>query len=324
MIGQLRAFRKYLPLIATVGLFILIYAATSIAFPDFFDRQVFFHLFNNNAFLLISAIGMTFVILSGGIDLSVASIIALTAMVSAWLVEWLHVDPFVTMGLVLLMGALLGAGMGGLIQVFKTPPFVATLVGYFLARGLCFVISTEYIVIEHPTYKAIAGYQIYIGDAFIKPEVVIALVVLLVGIFLLHYTRFGRTVYAIGGDEQSARLMGLPVARTKVLIYTLNGFCSALAGVAYSFLKLSGHGLYADGKELEVIASVVMGGTLLTGGVGYVVGTLFGVLIQGIIPEIINFQGTLSTWWTKIVVGLITLFFIVMQRVLGAAQRRRS
>lgn len=323
MIEKLGFFRKYLPLTATIGLFILMFALTSLAFPAFFSLQVFFNLLNDNMFILISAIGMTFVLISGGIDLSVASVIALTAMVSAWLVEWLNVNPFLTMGLVLLMGTVLGAGMGSLIQYLKIPPFVATLVGMFMARGLCFVISTEYIVIEHPIYRVIANYRIYLGDGFIKPDVVIAFVALLIAIFLLHYTRFGRTVYAIGGDEQSALLMGLPVGRTKVLIYTLNGFFSALAGVAYSFYKLSGHGLYAYGKELEVIASVVMGGTLLTGGVGYVLGTLFGVLIQGTIPVIIMFQGTLSSWWTKIVVGLITLFFIVMQRVLGATNSRR-
>jgi ribose/xylose/arabinose/galactoside ABC-type transport system permease subunit len=146
--------------------------------------------------------------------------------------------------------------------------------------------------------------------------VVIALLMLVVAIYILHYTRFGRTVYAIGGNEQSALLMGLPVARTKVLIYALNGLCSALAGVVYSFYMLSGYGLYANGFELDIIAAVVIGGTLLSGGFGYVIGTFFGVLIQGLIQVVITFDGTLNSWWTRIVVGGLTLFFIGMQRFL--------
>jgi ribose/xylose/arabinose/galactoside ABC-type transport system permease subunit len=148
---------------------------------------------------------------------------------------------------------------------------------------------------------------------------VIVLVVLLAAIYLAHLTRFGRTVYAIGGNEQSALLMGLPVARTKMLVYTLNGFCSALAGVVFSIYMLSGYGLYTNGLELEAIASVVIGGTMLTGGVGYVIGTVFGVLIQGLIQTIIMFQGTLNSWWTKIVIGLLTLLFIGMQSLFVAA-----
>lgn len=140
------------------------------------------------------------------------------------------------------------------------------------------------------------------------------MVMLLLGICLAHFTPFGWAIYAVGGDEQSALLMGLPVNRTKVLVYTFNGFCSAMAGVVYSFYMLSGYGLNANGFELDIIFSVVIGGTLLTGGVGYVFGTVFGVLIQGIIQNIITFDGSLNSWWTRIVVGLLTLFFIVMQR----------
>jgi simple sugar transport system permease protein len=117
--------------------------------------------------------------------------------------------------------------------------------------------------------------------------------------------------------------MGLPVARTKILVYTLNGFCSALAGVVFSIYMLSGYGLYTYGLELDAIASVVIGGTMLTGGVGYVIGTVFGVLIQGLIQTIIMFQGTLNSWWTKIVIGLLTLFFIALQSAFASSQRAR-
>jgi hypothetical protein len=140
--------------------------------------------------------------------------------------------------------------------------------------------------------------------------------------FVAHYTRFGRTIYAIGGNEgrneRSAQLMGLPVQTTKLLVYTFNGFCSALAGIALSIFVLSGHGLYANGAEMDVIASVVMGGTMLTGGEGYVFGTLFGVMILGITQTLIQFNGSLSSWWTRIVIGVLTLVFIGVQSALAA------
>ena len=150
-----------------------------------------------------------------------------------------------------------------------------------------------------------------------------SMVVFVVAIYIAHYTRFGRTVYAMGGNEQSARLMGLPVNRTKVLVYTLNGFCSALAGIALSIYVSSGHGLYATGFELTVIAAVVIGGTMLTGGEGYVFGTLFGVLVLGVIQTLIQFNGKLSSWWTNIVVGILTLVFIGVQSLLSSQQGRR-
>ncbi len=193
----------------------------------------------------------------------------------------------------------------------------------FFARGACFIISVEAININDPFYKAVSLYQIPMpGNTFISINVVIMVVMVLLGIYLAHFTRFGRAVYAIGGNEQSALLMGLPVKRTKVLVYTFNGFCSAVAGVVYSFYMLSGYGLNANGFELDIISSVVIGGRLLSGGYGYVIGTVFGVLIQGIIQNIITFDGTLNSWWTRIVVGLLTLFFIVVQRGLSSIKSK--
>jgi simple sugar transport system permease protein len=162
------------------------------------------------------------------------------------------------------------------------------------------------------------------GGSFVSLNGVIFIVVVLAGIVLAHYTRFGRTVYAIGGNEQSAVLMGLPVGRTKVLVYTLNGFCSALAGVVFTFYMLSGYGLHALGMEMDAIAAVVIGGTLLSGGVGYVLGTLFGVLILGTIQTLIIFQGTLSSWWTKIVIGVLLLLFCLLQRLFGTGRGVRA
>jgi ribose/xylose/arabinose/galactoside ABC-type transport system permease subunit len=152
---------------------------------------------------------------------------------------------------------------------------------------------------------------------------VIAIAVLLAAVFIAHCTPFGRAVYAIGGSEQSAMLMGLPVRSTLIGVYTLSGFCSALAGVIFTFYMLSGYGLHALGLELDAIAAVVIGGTLLTGGVGYVAGTLFGVLMLGIIQTLISFDGTLSSWWTRIVVGALLFVFCLLQRFFTSRAPRR-
>jgi galactofuranose transport system permease protein len=314
---------RLLPLAVTVGLFVLMFGAGSLVFDGFFSLQVFLNLFIDNAFLAIAAVGMTFVIISGGIDLSVGSVIALTTMVSATLVEQRGWSPAVVIPAVLAMGALIGFAQGAIIQYFGVQAFIATLGGMFLARGLCYLISINSITITSPFYVGVASLRIpFLFDTSITYNVIIALAVIAAAIYLAHYTRFGRTVYALGGNEQSALLMGLPVPRTKVLIYTLSGFCSALAGVTFTFYMLSGYGLHAQGMEMDAIASAVVGGTLLTGGSGYVVGTLFGVLIYGSIQTLIMFQGSLSSWWTKIVIGLLLLAFCLLQKAFERRSRR--
>ena len=314
--------RKFIPLTVTIALFLVMYGAGAYKFDGFLSLQVFLNFFIDNAFLAITAIGMTFVILSGGIDLSVGSVIALTTMVSASLVEHHGVSPAIVIPLVLVMGAAIGLVMGLVIQYFQVQPFIVTLAGMFFARGLCYLISIDSIAIESEFYTNVAAFRIpFLFDTSITFNVALAFAMLAIAIYLAHYTRFGRTVYAIGGNEQSALLMGLPVARTKVLIYTFNGFCSALAGIVFTFYMLSGYGLHAQGMELDAIAAVVIGGTLLTGGSGYVVGTMFGVLLYGTIQTVINFQGDLSSWWTKIVIGLLLLTFCLLQRAFVRTRR---
>lgn len=315
---------RYIPLMITFTLFLTLFLAGSATYTGFFSLQVLLNLFIDNAFLIVTAIGITFVLISGGIDISVGAVIALTCMVSAYLLEVRHWSPVFVITFVLLMGSVFGWGMGTLIQKFKLQPFIVTLAGMFLARGLCYVISIDSIIITDPFYKFMSQYRIPIGSiAFISPSVLIALVVLIIAVIIAHFTKFGRTVYAIGGNEDSAILMGLPVARTKIMVYTLNGFCSALAGVIFSFYMLSGYGLHTMGLELDAIASAVIGGTLLTGGVGYMIGTVFGVIIQGTIQTLIMFQGTLSSWWTKIAVALLLCVFIVLQRFIVIIRNKR-
>lgn len=309
--------RQYMPIMVTIGLFLFIFAIGSFRYTGFLSGQVLFNLLIDNAFLLITAVGMTFVIISGGIDLSVGSVIALTTMLSATLVQN-GCPPFIVIPLVLLIGAVFGLSMGAIIHYFKIQPFIVTLAGMFLARGLCYIISINTITIDNSFYTSMAQTKIRLpGGDFISVSVVIALVVVAAGIYMAHYTPFGRNTYALGGSEQSALLMGLPVGRTKMAVYMFSGFCSALAGVVFTFYMLSGYGLHAMGMEMDTIAAVVIGGTLLTGGVGYIIGTFFGVLVQGVIQTIISFEGTLSSWWTKIVIGALLFIFILLQKVLS-------
>jgi simple sugar transport system permease protein len=325
--------RRFAPMAATITLFCLAYVVGMVLYDGMRDPQVFANLFRSSPFLLISAIGMTFVILTGGIDLSVGGIVALTTVASAALLRAGGIDPWVIMLLMLAMGMAFGAVMGFFITYLKVQPFIATLAGLWVARGLCFWISDDAIPIDNRLYDVLGQTRILIPGladpvaktgVFISIPVLIEVVVVAVAIYIAHATRFGRTIYAVGGNEQSARLMGLRVDRTKMLVYTLNGFCSALAGIALSIDVSSGHGLYAGGMEMTVIAAVVIGGTLLTGGVGYVFGTVFGVLIIGVIQTLIQFNGQLSSWWTPIVVGGLTLAFIGIQSALAAQKSRRS
>ena len=303
------------PLLTTITIFILVYVIGGRLYPAMQKPQVFFNLFVNNAALLIVSIGMTFVILTKGIDLSVAGMIALTSAASAALLLN-GVNPIIVMLLMLLMGIVFGLAMGSLIHYLKVEPFIVTLMGLFFARGMAYIITLASLTIKDPFYRYLALTKLHIPffeKAYVYIPSLVGPLLLLVAIYLANFTRFGRTVYAIGNNEQSAMLMGLPVARTKITVYAFGGFCSALAGIVFSISLLSGYGGYAPGMELDAIASVVIGGTMLTGGVGNVIGTLFGVLINGTIVSILQFNGTLSSWWTRIGVGALTLIFIGIQ-----------
>lgn len=314
---------KYINLMITIVLFFVLFGIGSALYTGFFSSQVLLNMLIDNAFLIITAIGMTFVLIIGGIDLSIGSLIALVCMFSAYLLEMKHLSPFVVIPVMLVMGLVFGLIQGSFIHFFKIQPFIVTLAGMFLARGLCYVISIDTIMITDPFYQFVATYRIPLPfNNFISISVVIAFALVLATLYLLNYTKFGRAIYAVGGNAQSAMLMGLPVGKTKILVYGLSGFCSALSGIVFSFYMLSGYGLHAVGLEMDAIASAVIGGTPLTGGVGFITGTLFGVLIQGVIQTIIMFQGTLSSWWTKIAVAFLLCSFIVLQRIVVARKER--
>jgi galactofuranose transport system permease protein len=317
--------RRLVPLAASVALFLAMVAFGAASYPSFLSPQVFLNLAIDNAFLLIVAIGMTFVILTGGIDLSVGSVLALTTMGAAALTEKAGWSPVVVVPLLLVCGAAFGAAQGFLIHRYRLQPFIVTLAGMFVARGLCYLIDTESIPIRHPFFTTLAEARIPLGGGnSLSSGAAIALVTVAAALWIAHVTRFGRTIYAIGGNARSAALMGLPVGGTLVRVYAMSGFCAALAGLVMTVYMLSGYSLHATGLELDAIAAVVIGGTLLTGGVGYVAGTCIGVLILGVIQTLVIFNGTLSSWWTRIVVGVLLFAFCLSQRLIeGRSESRR-
>jgi len=320
---------KYIMVLATIGIFLAIYIFGAILYGDkgFTKLRTFAMLFVDNAYIGISAVGMTMVLITGGIDLSVAAVASLTGMFIAYGTTVLGIDPIICMIFSIIVGVALGLGMGALVTYLKIPPFVATLTGMFLARGVCSLISRDSISIDNELIDKLAGWKMYFmtlkdGEwvkikpvAYINLNVVLFIVMIIIGTYILQKTRFGRNVYAIGGNEQSARLMGLPVDRTKMLVYGFNGLCSALAGIAYSLYVKSGWNLALQGGELDVISAAVIGGVLLSGGVGYMIGTFFGVLLKAVIPSLITFNGTLSSWWGKIITGALVLLFVALQQV---------
>lgn len=313
---------KYIPLLGTALVLVGLYAAGCLLYPNFGSLRVLVNLFGDNAFIGIAAVGATFVIISGGIDLSVGSMIAFTGIFVARLLGegW---PPVVALPVALGFGAAFGAGMGALIHGFTLPPFLVTLGGMFFLRGLSFVVHAESLAIKHPFYlQTVRSLAIHLTPRVSIPLTALCFVaVVVLATLLAIYTRFGRNVYAVGSSENSAVLMGLPVGATKVGIYALAGCFSALGGCVATFYMQSGNPASFVGLELDAIASVAIGGTLLTGGVGFIPGTLMGVLILGLIQTLISFQGNLNSWWTRIAVGVLLLSFIVLQKLVGTRRR---
>ena len=316
-----RIARQNVPALATLAVLLALYVAAGLTFDGFFSLRVLVNFFGDNAFLGIVAVGVTFVILTGGIDLSVGAVVGCTTICSAVLIERQGFHPLAAFGAMLLAGTLLGTAHGVLIHRFNLQPFLVTLAGLFLARGVGLWVSTESVQADHPFFETFSAAKLPLGDGVFLPfGALMFLVVFAAGVYVAGSTRFGRTVYAIGGSEQSAHLMGLDVARTKVAVYALSGFCSALGGVALVVYTSAGNAINGTGLELDAIAAVVIGGTLLTGGYGSVVGTLFGLLILSVIQTAIIFEGSLSSWWAKIVTGVLLLAFILLQRALQPRQ----
>ena len=327
-------------LLVTICLFAFMYIMGIIIFHEkgFYRTQIFLNMFIDNAGLLIAAAGMTMVMITGGIDISVGSVIGLVCMILSFSMEKMGVNWFTAVLVTLVFGLVFGAFQGWLISYMELQPFIITLAGLFGCRGLTAIISSEQIAItKSETFLAIAKLDInlpgFLGyrnrhdvliAPFIHPSVIVAIIAVIVMYYVLKYTRFGRNLYAIGGNEQSALLMGINVKRTKFLAYMFEGFLASLAGVVFCLNTTAGFVEQARGFEMEAISSAVIGGTMLTGGVGSVVGTVFGVLIKATIETLIRSQGTLSSWWNKIVLSIILCFFIVLQSVFAMMKNKKK
>ena len=306
-------------LLVTILLFFVMYAIGCVLFnaQGFAKTQNFLNLFISNAGLIVIGIGMTIVMITGGIDISVGSFVAMGCMMLAWMMEKGGIGAVPAVLIVLVTGIVFG------------------LAGMFFARGMTAIISKDMISITNETFMAWAKMKLYIPFGgylnkkgvmiypYIYPTVVIALVLLVLAFIMLKYTKFGRSIYAIGGNEQSALMMGLNVRRVKLKAYILDGFLCGVGSILFCLNTLGGFVEQAKGFEMDAIASSVIGGTLLTGGVGNVFGTLFGVLIKATIEAFITFQGTLSSWCTRITIAALLCFFIVLQSILAMVKKKK-
>lgn len=320
--------RRFLPVLGTVLTLVIMLVVGEARYGgerSFVSVKLFSNLLVDNSYLLVLAVGMTFVILTGGIDLSVGAVVALVGLVIATLLP-LGVPLPVVLIAGVLIGSTFGLLIGVMVQHFAIQPFIASLAAMFLARGLCNVVSVQSLAIKDEKFASLASWSLKFGEGRdiwkINLSMIIGLVVLGIGFYILHYTRFGRSVYGIGvGDGGNAiKLMGLNSARTQVWVYVISGTCAGIAGILFAFYTKSGFNLTGIGMELDAIAAVVIGGTILTGGGGYILGTGIGVLVYGLIQVLIAREG-LDSWWTKVFIGVVLLAFVVLQRLIAVRKR---
>ena len=323
-------------LLITIVLFFAMYIAGMIVFQDkgFAKPQMFLNLFISNAGLLVIAAGQTIVMITGGIDISVGSVTALICMVMANQMENKGMNAYAAVVIALAIGLAFGIVQGFLVSYLEIQPFIVSLAGLFFGRGLTSMISTEMIAITNETFLKWAKFRFNMPfgsyskrgnflPAYIYPTVIIAVVVVIIVALIMKYTKFGREVYAVGGNAQSAMMMGLNVKKIKFKAYVLNGLLTGLGGFLFCLNSCAGFVEQAKGLEMDAISASVIGGTLLSGGVGTPIGTLFGVLIKGTITSLITTQGTLNSWWVRIVLSALLCFFIVLQSIFASMKKKK-
>jgi len=291
----------------------------SVAFDSFATVGNLHALAVQASFIAVMALGMTFVIMTGGIDLSVGSLFALGGVLAAWGAQ--H-SPVLGLVLPLAVCGAIGLVQGLVIARGGLPPFIVTLAGLLFGRGLLLFLTTE----GASTYKVPDGSafsQLAQGRLLgIELSVWLVVVLFVLGAVVLHRTVYGTAVLAIGGQEDAAALMGVAVARVKVLTYLLSGLCAGLAGAMIASYTSSGVTVIGVGTELVVISAVVLGGTLLSGGAGTIAGTLVGVLLLQVVINVINQVGSLQSSWQDVVTGVILLVVVTLQRYLARIERR--
>jgi simple sugar transport system permease protein len=294
----------------------------------FLNPQQFLDLFNNNSFLIVVACGLTIVMIAGGIDISVGGITALVTMVCVVYLDDKGGSVAGSLAIALGIGTAFGLVQGFLVSYLEIQPFIVTLAGMFFAKGMTTIVSVAPRTAEHAAFLALKQFRIVIPGigsygktgnfipARIELGVVIALAVVLLVFIVLKWTRFGRNLYAIGGNNQSALMLGINVKRTRFFSYLLSGVLSGIGGYVYLLHTGAGNASNASAAEMQAIASAIIGGTLLTGGVGNVIGTLFGVLSLKTINNIVIASGLREPYWQSITTGLMLCFFILLQSVI--------
>jgi len=304
---------------APIVLALVLLGGTLLFGDSFASAQNFGNIALDSSYLLLIATGMTFVILSGGIDLSVGSLLALAGVLTAYGAHW---GTGVAVALPLLVCAVFGLVNGLLIGRARIAPFIVTLAALLFARGLAFAVASEgntVRIIPADLLLTRFGQARWLG---LHAPVWVALIAFGLGVVLLNRTRFGQAVFAIGDSQEASELMGLPVARVRIVVYVLSATLTGVAGVLIAAQTSSGLPTIGEGRELEAIAAVVIGGTLLSGGSGSLSGTLAGVLLLKVIQNLINQVGTLSAYYQQEVRGTFLIAVVLVQSRLARRRRR--
>lgn len=300
----------------------------------FLNPQQFLDIFNNNAFLIVISCGLTMVMIAGGIDISVGGITALVTMACVVYLDDHGGSVIGSLGLALGIGIAFGLIQGTLISYLEIQPFIVTLAGMFFAKGMTTIVSVAPRTAAHEDFVALKQFRIVIPGigsygktgnfipARIELGVVVAIAIVFAILVILKWTRFGRNLYAVGGGSQSALMLGINVKRTKFYSYLLCGLLSGIGGYVYLLHTGAGNASNATAAEMQAIASSIIGGTLLTGGVGNIIGTLFGVLSLKTINNIVIASGLREPYWQSITTGLMLCFFILLQSVVLSLRDR--
>ena len=323
----------------TVVLFVVMYLGGCVIYADkgFAHFQTFLNVLINNAGLIAVASGMTCVMLTGGIDISVGSLIAMDCMFLAVGIENWGIKSPILILIILVIGILFGAVQGYCVAYLEIQPFIVTMAGMFFARGMTAVICKDQVsIVSDKLFTAISNMKINIPFGgyenkkgiyqvpFVRPTVIVALIVVVLVYLMLKYTKFGRSIYAVGGNQVSAALMGLNVRKTKLFTYILCSFLTSIGGICYCLNTMCGTTTQAAGLEMDAISSSVIGGTLLTGGVGNVLGSLVGVLINGTISTLVKSNGKLVSSWANIITAILLCFFILLQAVFAKVKESKK
>lgn len=321
----------------TIAVFFLLYIGAMLFLRSgFLKPQTFFNILNANAALIILACGMSLVMITGGIDISVGGVTALVSMCCAVYLDYKGGNVFMAAVIAILIGLAFGAFQGALVAYLDIQPFIVTLAGMFFARGMTTIVNTSPFNVENEAFVALKMTRVNVPGlgsvnklgkyvpAYVEIGVLVALLVVIVMFVLLRWMKLGRNFYAVGGNKQSALMLGINVKRTKFLSHLICGLLAGIGGFVYFLHVGSGSPSHASGAEMDAIASSIIGGTMLTGGVGNVLGTFFGVLSLNTIQNIVSSVGFDEAWWTGITKAVMLCLFLVVQSVVMSVRKKRN